>query len=163
MTLGERIDQYIFDEGIAVEEVPLRHYNGFYDYESDWIQPIITISSEIDSETLKTATKAHELGHHFTLSTDLFFAPYLIKSRDEYRANRWAAEYYMPIEKLIELFEKGCRTPLDLSDQLEIPIEHLYSGIDIYCRKYGQYKDLGQYRIFWNPFNIKKDLRRKAK
>lgn len=161
MTLNERLDQYIFDEGIAVEEIPLFYYNGFYDYESDWECPVITINSNIVSERLKAAIKGHELGHHFTLSADLFFAPYLIKSRDEYRADRWATEYCMPVEKLIELYEQGCRTPLDIAEQLEIPVEYLYKGLNVYYRKYGPYKDFGQYRIYWNPFDIKRDRRRR--
>ena len=161
MTLNERLDQYIFDEGIAVEETPLSYYNGFYDYESDWECPVITLNSNLASERQKAAIKGHQLGHHFTLSADLFFAPYLVKSRDEYRADRWAAEYYMPVERLIELYEQGCRTPLDMAEQLEIPVEYLYKGLGIYYRKYGLYEDFGQYRIFWNPFNIKKDRRRR--
>ena len=124
MTLNERLDQYIFDEGIAVEEIPLFYYNGFYDYESDWACPVITLNSNIASERQRAAIKGHELGHHFTLSADLFFAPYLVKS-------------------------------------LEIPVEYLYKGLGIYYRKYGLYEDFGQYRIFWNPFNIKKDRRRR--
>lgn len=165
LSVEEKLDQVIRDEKILYNEVYFEVVRGWY--HSEVHGSVILVNNQITTSAERCYVKCHELGHHFmgtvenVLNESASYYDQTLIDRDEYRANRWATEWLMPVEKIIEAYENGVKTPLDLADYMSIPLEELCNGISIYYKKYGPYKDFGQYRIFWNPFNIKKDRRRR--
>lgn len=157
MTQEEILDQIINDENIEYAEVYFEVMRGRY--WKDAQGEVILINSEISTSAERVFVKAHELGHHFSGVEP--GRDEISVSRSEHRANRWALEWIMPIERLIEACEAGVRRTLELADYVGIPIEELCKGLDMYYGIYGPRSIHGQYVIDWNPFRIKKDKRRK--
>lgn len=163
LTLEEQLDQTIYDEGILSGEGYFEEARGLYRSYSDGTE-VILINSQIESRAERCVVKGHELGHHFTgTEGDLTKADKITVSREEYRANRWALERLIPIDKLIKAFRSGFNGLVDLADMLDLSLDYLSNGIDMYCSMHGPVTHHGQYIITWNPFRIKKDKRRKKK
>jgi Zn-dependent peptidase ImmA (M78 family) len=163
LSLSEQLDQEIYDKGIILEianDMPEK-LDAYYDDACGVSRPYITINSCVESERERNALKAHELGHHENCICDLLSAPRWIRDKYEILADRWKLQRIMPIEKLICAFDAGNVTPLALADYLEITIDELISGLKLYERIKGPMLKYGQYSITWNPFNIKKDRRRR--
>jgi len=65
---------------------------------------------------------AEELGHHFTTTGNRFSQPHfryrdrLLVSKNEYRAVRWAAEYLIPLDKLLYAIHTGIRGIWELAE-----------------------------------------------
>lgn len=163
LSVSERLDQEIADFKIAFEYSDmLKHAGDGYYYNSDIVtSPVILVRSSIRGTFRENVAKAHELGHHHAGTMDATCAPRCDQHREEARATRHEILSLMPIPRLIDAYEEGVRTPFDLSNFLEIPIEELSKGIGVYYGIYGPQTVCGQYVISWEPFNIKKDHRRK--
>ena len=163
LSLSEELDQEIYDKGIFLEiaaDMPEK-LEAYYDNANGVSHPYITINTNVKSELERNVLKAHELGHHENCICDLFTAPKWIRQKYEALADRWKLQRIMPIEKLICAFDAGNVTPLALTDYLEITIDELVSGLKLYERIKGPMLKYGQYSITWNPFNIKRDRRRR--
>jgi len=162
LTVSERLDQAIFDDGISLEYHPhLCAIDGVYINDSRLPRPVIAIRQEIRSTFHENVVKAHEYGHHHSGIIDPVSPEYVRVSREEAAAIRNALDYLMPVSKLIECYEKGICTPFEITDHLEITMESFCRGIKLYYSKYGPCSIHGQYVINWNPFSIKRDRRRK--
>ena len=161
LSLEDILDQQIFDEGIFLEEhVEMPDIqDGMYYRSNDLPYPIIAINSNVSGTFRRNYVKAHELGHHHNCVRNLFAAPEWIQRKYEMLADRDWIDNIMSIDDLIIAYEKGNNTPMSLADYLEIPIEALMKGIAICCQQYGPVSYKGQYCIYWNPFNIKTDLK----
>lgn len=158
MTRSEKIDQIIFDRGILYGECNLETIRG--SYRKDQSEKIIILNNQLTLRQ-KFETKVHELMHDEHTAFDVSSAPAEIKRIEEARIKRWEIKYLMPVDSLIEAFQQGYTTPLDLADFLEITPEKLAEGIDLYYQIYGPQSIHGQYVVTWNPFNIKRDRRRR--
>jgi len=140
LTLSEQLDQEIHDKGIILEiasDMPEK-FEAYYDNAYGVPNPYITINANVKSERARNALKAHELGHHENCICDLLSAPKWIRQKYETLADRWKLQRIMPIEKLIRAF------------------------IALYYQIYGAELQYGQYTIYWDPFNIKRDRRRRS-
>lgn len=158
MTRNEKIDQIIFDKGILYGECNLETIRG--SYRKNQYGKIIILNSQL-SPRQKFETKIHELMHDEHTTFDVSSSPAEIMRIEEGRIKRWEIEYLMPVDTLIEAFQQGYTTPLDLADFLEITPEKLAEGIGLYYQIYGPQSIHGQYVVMWNPFNIKRDRRRR--
>jgi len=92
--------------------------------------PVITISNEIPEWSPKfRCLLAEELGHHFTTIGAKFSQPHLryrdriIVTKTEYRAMRWAAEYLIPLDKLIRATRSGLYSIWELSEHFFVTEE----------------------------------------
>lgn len=159
MTREEILDQAIYDEGIIVITCHFESVHGAY--YRDARGAVIGVNTDLSTSAERFYVKAHELGHHNLTSINTVSAQEEAMNREEARVRRWEIEYLMPVDSLIEAFQKGYTTPLDLADFLEITPEKLAEGIGLYYQIYGPQSIHGQYVVTWNPFNIKRDRRRK--
>lgn len=161
--LDEELDQEIYDAGIVVRDMDMTELGleGHY-YRVPGRKPIITLHTGITETKERNVLKTHELGNHYNCICNLFDASPLLQEKYKALSRRWEVRRYMPIEKLIHAFDLGNTTPLALSDYLEIPVDEVMSGIKLYSQIYGATLQHGQYTITWNPFNIKRDRRRRT-
>ena len=163
LRLEDILDQQIYDEGIYLEEyfdLPDCQDGAYYDA-IDMPYPIIVINKNLFGTYARNYTKAHELGHHHNCVRNLCDAPMWIRQKYELLADRDWIENIMSIDDLIMAYEKGNNTPMSLAEYLEIPLEALMKGLAICYQQYGPVTHKGQYCIYWNPFNIKRDRRRR--
>jgi hypothetical protein len=159
MTKEEKIDQTIYDKSILCGEIYLgEKVRGKYSKSNNG--KIICINT-ILSDRQRYETKVHEVIHDEYTMVDLVSAPTEVTRIEEARVRRWEIEYLMPMNSLIEAFFKGYTTPLDLADFLEITPEKLDEGINLYIGIHGYESIHGQYRVQWQPFEVKKDRRLK--
>lgn len=159
VTREESLDQTIYDENIIVIACRFESVHGAY--YRDTRGAVIGVSTDLSTSAERLCVKAHELGHHYLTSINTVSAPKEARSRDEARVCRWEIEYLMPVDTLIEAFQQGYTTPLDLADFLEITPEKLAEGIDLYYQIYGPQSIHSQYVITWKPFSVKRDRRRR--
>ena len=122
MTRNEKIDQIIFDKGILYGECNLETIRG--SYRKNQYAKIIILNSQL-SPRQKFETKVHELMHDEHTTFDVSSSPAEIMRIEEGRIKRWEIKYLMPVDSLIEAFQRGYTTPLDLADFLEITPEKM--------------------------------------
>ena len=77
--------------------------------------------SKIRSTRLLRGVCYHELGHIATGALHKVDSPYELVERSEYRANRWAAEQYLPAEEFREAFHLGYTEPWQLAEYFDLP------------------------------------------
>lgn len=100
--------------GIVVEHWPLTPpLEAVYIKKPD-LPPAIVISTSIHEDSAEYRTLlAHELGHHFTTTGDAMpcqmysYRGQVDAGRVESRANKWAADYLLPWDKLSRALKKG--------------------------------------------------------
>lgn len=163
LAFDEILDQQIYDEGIVLEEIPFKHTDadGLYYRSARLDCPVIIVNRDLETTYEKNYVKVHELGHHHKCGQNLFDSPSWLREKHEMLADRDWVDRIMSIDNLIKAYELGNNTPMALADYLQIPLDALVKGIHICYQKYGLATQHGQYCIYWDPFNIKKDKRRK--
>lgn len=118
------------NEAIKVEywdcEPPLE---GVYWKHPD-LPPIIGLSKALFGNRKHFPTVlAEELGHHSTTAGNYVWevcfhcGDRVNASRAEYRARKWAAEYLMPADKLLEALKHGITETWQLADHFEVDEE----------------------------------------
>lgn len=113
-------------ENIIVEYVDFSPtIQGLY-YKADGCQPIIGINENIVSnKRLFTCVLAEELGHHFTSVGDSTAEYYSLAHRinlnkTEALALRWATQFLLPLDEIIDAIKQGLTNMAELSDFLDV-------------------------------------------
>jgi Zn-dependent peptidase ImmA (M78 family) len=113
-------------ENIIVEEFYLEPpLKGIYmcQYERP---PIIGLSTAIEDIAEKRSIMAEELGHHFTSVGDCLpkqfynYAHRVTVSKTEYKAMRWAANYLIPDDDLLNILKEGLCYPGELAEYFQV-------------------------------------------
>ncbi|MDF2857248.1 MAG: hypothetical protein K0Q87_3099 [Neobacillus sp.] len=118
------------DEAIAVEFFdfvpPIR---GIY-FTEESLPPIIGLDNSLSGDTpLLRCILAEELGHHFTtvgyyIPREFYnYSDRLHISKIEYKAMRWAAEYLVPENDLLDVIGSGLYEPWELAEHFNITEE----------------------------------------
>lgn len=77
--------------------------------------------NEIENPDEEFLVVAHEYGHCMTGSTHPLYSPFDIIIRHEYKADRRAILDFLPIDKLKEAINYGCKTIFEFSTYLDVP------------------------------------------
>lgn len=75
---------------------------------------------------------AHEIGHCETGSFYQRQSPADVRGRHEYRADKWAAHYLLPPDKLRAAMEDGCTEVWQLAERFGVTEEFVRRATDIY-------------------------------
>lgn len=80
----------------------------------------------IDPFALKSSSEekvklAHEIGHCETGAFYNQYSPFDIRSRHEYRADKWAIKKLIPEDEISKAFADGCRNSYELSEYFSVP------------------------------------------
>lgn len=123
------IFEIIITENITIEEVEFKNnIDGIY-LKMPNLAPIIGIRSSIANNNNKyISILAEELGHHFTtigdLTTECFtYSDRIIRTKQECRARRWAANYLISNEDLVHALRNSISSIYDLSDYFSVTKE----------------------------------------
>ena len=90
--------------------------------------------SKIRSTRLLRGVCFHELGHVATGALHKVDSPYELVERSEYRANRWAAEQYLPAEEFREAFQSGYTEPWQLAEYFDLPEEDVRKALQYWTQ-----------------------------
>ncbi|PTM59586.1 ImmA/IrrE family metallo-endopeptidase [Desmospora activa] len=99
-------------------------------YAVDAGQAFIVLSESLKKDTaILRCVLAEELGHHYTsvgIGVPVTHTLYRDRNKltqDEHRAKRWAAEYLLPLDKLLRAFRKGIRHLWELAEYFRVTEE----------------------------------------
>ena len=128
---------------------------GLY-YSDSETEPVITLNPSIDTQSELCCVIAEELGHYHTSCGNLLSGDTdrIVVLQQESRARRWAYEKLIPLEKFIEAYNIGIRNSYELSQFLDVTEEFLEECICNYKARYGIYKVLDKYIIYFEPLGV---------
>ncbi|MDF2873367.1 MAG: hypothetical protein K0R22_50 [Sporomusa sp.] len=100
--------------------------------------PIIGLSSLIKHLSEERSIMAEELGHHFTSVGDCLpkqffnYAHRLTIDKSEYKALRWAANYLIPDEDLLEVLHDGLYRPGEIAEHFCVNLQIATLRIELF-------------------------------
>lgn len=75
---------------------------------------------------------AHELGHCMTGSFYNIYSPYDVRSRHEYRADKWAVHTLIPFDELKQALNDGCVDVWNLAERFGVTEDFVKRAVSIY-------------------------------
>ena len=93
--------------------------------------------TKIRSTRVLRSVCCHELGHAATGALHKVDSPYELVERNEYRANRWAAENYLTEEDFRCAFAAGCTELWQLAEYFDLPEKDVQWALDFWCNAKG--------------------------
>lgn len=91
----------------------------------------------LDTDRMETAAEevsvlAHEYGHCATGATHAVCSPLDLIEKHEYKADKWAAHYLIPLDKLRQAVEEGYTEPWELAERLNVTEDFIRRAVYIY-------------------------------
>ena len=133
------------DIGLTVKEKPLKYNNGRIKGSR------IAIRQDIDTTTEKACVLAEELGHHHTSVGNILDMSIAGNRKQERQARLWAYNKQIGLTGLIRAYEAECTNRYETAEYLEVTEEFLEECIQCYRDKYGEYKIVDNYTIYFIP------------
>ena len=93
--------------------------------------------SKIRSTRLLRGVCCHELGHAATGALHKVDSPFELIERSEYRANRWAAEHFLPAEDFREAFQHGYTELWQLAEFFDMPESDVQTALTYWQERKG--------------------------
>ena len=94
--------------------------------------------TKIDSPRLLRGVCYHELGHIATGALHKVDSPFELAERSEYRANRWSAEQYLPLQEFQTAFASGYTEIWQLAEYFDLPEEDVRSALVYWTQRKGE-------------------------
>ena len=88
------------------------------------------------------AALGHEVGHCATGALHAVGSPYELIARNEYKANRWATERYLPLEEFRRAYAQGYREPWELAEWFDMPQPVVEAALHYWVEQRGQRIDV---------------------
>ena len=132
-------------DGLIVKEKPLIYNNGRIKGKR------IAIRKDIETSMEKACVLAEELGHHHTSVGNIIDMENISNRKQERQARIWGYNKLIGLNGIIKAFEAGCQSVHEAAEFLEVTEEYLLEAIECYREKYGVYKEIGTYTIFFIP------------
>lgn len=133
------------DIGLTVKEKPLKYNNGRIKGSR------IAIRQDIDTEKEKACVLAEELGHHHTSVGNILDMDISANRKQERQARLHGYNRLIGLTGLIRAYEHGCANRYETAEYLEVTEEFLEECISCYREKYGVYKIVDNYIIYFIP------------
>lgn len=110
----------------------------------------IAIDSNLTS-TEKACVLAEELGHYYTSVGNIIDMDSSSNRKQERQARLWAYNKQIGLKGLVRAYEHGCTASHEIAEYLDVTEEALQECIEFYRDKYGEYKTVEHYIIFFIP------------
>lgn len=141
MDAFERLENELNINGITVSRDRLPKCIGFYSDYCDFIY--INVDRDL-SGTRALSVLSHEMGHYMTGLINY-------SGKNEFRADKWAANKLIDPIFIISALMKGCRNFYDLSNELNLDEQFLRHSLLIFSEIYGDYYEKDDYVLCFNP------------
>lgn len=132
--------------GLKIKEKPLK-----YGFKGLYRNGKILIDRNIKSTVEKKGILIEEIGHHKTSFGNILDPTDIKNIKQEKIARRWGYEALIDLTDLINAFNSGVRGRYELSKYLDVTEQFLQDTVDYYKEKYGTYKEVGKYIIYFSP------------
>lgn len=99
----------------------------------------------------KTCVLAEELGHHYTSVGNILDMDISANRKQERQARLHGYNHLIGLNGLIRAYEHGCTNRYETAEYLEVTEEFLEECISCYREKYGVYKIVDNYIIYFIP------------
>ena len=133
------------NEGLIVKEKPLKYNNGRIKGNR------IAIRKDLETSAEKICVLAEELGHHYTSVGNIIDQTNPDNRKQERKARLWGYERLIDLPRIISAYDSGCRNRYEAAEYLGVTELFLQDCIDCYRSKYGIYKKMGDYIIYFEP------------
>lgn len=99
----------------------------------------------------KTCVLAEELGHHYTSVGNILDMDISANRKQEHQARLHGYNRLIGLTGIINAFNAGCQNKYEIAEYLDITDEYLEECISCYRDKYGVYKIVDNYIIYFIP------------
>lgn len=131
-------------EGLSIKERPFKTYDGRIKGKDIYLRK--------DMNTIeKSCVLAEELGHYYTTVGNILDMSVPANRKQERQARLWAYNKLIGLTGLIRAYEHGCKSRYEIAEYLDVTEEYLKECIDCYRDKYGEYKTVDNYTIYFIP------------
>jgi len=131
-------------EGISIKERPFKTYDGRIKGKDIYLRKDMNTAE-------KACVLAEELGHHYTSVGNIIDMEYTGNRKQERQARLWGYNRSIGLFGLIKAYEHGCKDKYEIADYLDVTEEYLEDCINCYRDKYGEYKIVDNYTIYFIP------------
>lgn len=131
-------------EGISIKERPFKTYDGRIKGKDIYLRKDM-------NTTEKACVLAEELGHYYTSVGNIIDMDSSSNRKQERQARLWAYNKQIGLKGLISAYEHGCTASHEIAEYLDVTEEALQECIEFYRDKYGEYKTVEHYIIFFIP------------
>ena len=131
-------------EGISIKERPFKTYDGRIKGKDIYLRKDMNTAE-------KSCVLAEELGHYYTTVGDILDMNVSENRKQERQARLWGYNRVIGLFGLIRAYEHGCKDKYEIADYLDVTEEYLEDCIDCYRDKYGEYKTVDNYTIYFIP------------
>lgn len=146
MNTYEKLQDEACEDGIDVID---------YTFHSDRIKGLYskgTVAIRKDMNTTeKACVLAEELGHYYTTVGNILDMNVPANRKQERQARLHGYNRLIGLIGLADAYEHGCQNRYEIAEYLEITEEYLEDCIECYRGKYGEYKTVEHYIIFFIP------------
>lgn len=124
---AENRDITVIDGALCKDEKSL----SLIDLDYNNICTIVIDNDKIHTEQENNVIMAHEIGH---CETGAFYneRSLELRSRMEYRADKWAIKKLVPEDELIEMFEKGITETWELAEYFDVTEDFMIKACEFY-------------------------------
>lgn len=138
------------DAGVSVDEdFPfIGNTSGLY------IDGNIALSAKLDTSIEKACVLAEELGHHYTSVGNILDMTSAVNRKQERQARLHGYNRLIGLTGIINAFNAGCQNKYEIAEYLDVTEEYLEECIECYRDKYGIYKEIDNYVIYFIPHLI---------
>lgn len=119
-----------------------------------YVDGVITINSSVTTVAETTCVLAEEIGHHETSIGDILDQRSLQNRKQELRAREWAYQRLIPLERLIDVYHARVKGRYEIAEYLGVTEDFLQASIDRYTEKYGLFKRVDNYIIYFSPLGV---------
>ncbi|MDD3140217.1 MAG: hypothetical protein PHX08_14745 [Lachnospiraceae bacterium] len=111
----------------------------------------VALDIGIETTDKRACVLAEELGHHHTTVGNILDLSDPQNAKQERHARLWAYNKRIGLIGIVNAFEHGCRSSHEIAEYLNVTDEFLYDAIECYRDKYGLYKEMDNYIIYFIP------------
>lgn len=104
--------------------------------DGDWYAIFLDFTKIHDLRRMR-AVCIHELGHAATGALHKIDSPFELVERSEYRADRWAAEHFLPAEDFRAAFAAGYTEPWQLAEYFDLPEGEIKKALTYWSERRG--------------------------
>ena len=134
-------------EGISIKERPFKTYDGRIKGKDIYLRKDMNTAE-------KSCVLAEELGHYYTTVGDILDMNVSENRKQERQARLWGYNRVIGLFGLIRAYEHGCKDKYEIAEYLDVTEEYLEECIECYRDKYGIYKEIDNYVIYFIPHLI---------
>lgn len=131
-------------EGISIKERPFKTYDGRIKGKDIYLRKDMNTAE-------KSCVLAEELGHYYTTVGDILDMNVSENRKQERQARLWGYNRVIGLFGLIRAYEHGCKDKYEIAEYLDVTEEYLEDCINCYRDKYGEYKIVDNYTIYFIP------------